>query len=61
LAILKSVRGKQEMPNTKTAPAIAPTTTGAKIRTAEAAQTPQSVATLRPAGEIPHAVPELRS
>jgi len=49
------------MTQTKTAPAIAPTTTGAKIRAAEATQTPQSVATLRPAGEIPHAVPELRS
>jgi hypothetical protein len=47
------------MPNTKTAPAVALTTTGAKIRTAEAAQTLHLVATLRPAGEIPHAVPNL--
>ena len=44
---------------TQTAPAVALTTTGAKIRTAEAAQTAQSVATLRPAGEIPHALPEV--
>lgn len=47
-------------PTTQTAPAVVGATTGAKIRTAEAAQTRYLVATLRPAGEIPHAVPELQ-
>jgi hypothetical protein len=47
------------MPNTKTAPATVGAVTGAKIRTAEAAQTRTSVATLRPAGEIPRALFDL--
>jgi hypothetical protein len=44
----------------KTAPAVVGATTGAKIRATEATQTPQSLETLRRAGEIPHAVPEVQ-
>lgn len=47
-------------PNAKTAPQAAPTTSGALIRTAEAAQTCYLLVTLRHAGEIPHAVPRTR-
>lgn len=46
---------------TQTAPAVVGATTGAKIRATEATQSLQLVATLRGAGEIPHAVPQLRS
>jgi len=60
-AILWLERAGKTMTQTKTAPAIAPTTTGAKIRATEATRTPQSLETLRRAGEIPHAVPEVRS
>jgi len=45
---------------TQTTPATAPTATGAKIRATEATRTPQSAATLPGAGEIPHALSQVR-
>jgi hypothetical protein len=45
---------------TQTTPATAPTATGAKIRTTEAAQTLPSAGTLRGAGEIPRELPTLQ-